>query len=310
MRGEELGERSEMKVAGLPEVRIYTDGSCSPNPGPGSWAAIVLDDHQQRTELTGTAKSTTNNRMELTAALKALQSLSSRHRVRLFTDSRYLKDGITEWLPTWQQRDWSTITGEAVRNRDLWRALTVEIERHQVEWSWVRGHADDPLNNEVDELARDARPKQALPLDDPNGVHIFLAITWRQKSASGAWAGIMRFREHYRVIGGTRQTGTGNGLHIFSATEALQLLKRKLPIHIYTTSGYLKDGAGNWLRQWQRRDWSTRDGQEVSNREEWQALAGLLESYPIRFHQIDKKTPPCHYAEAKELAAEYYTEIS
>lgn len=303
MSGEITGE-------GLPEVRIYTDGSCSPNPGPGSWAAIILDDREQRETLTGIEEATTNNRMELTAALKALQSLSANHRVRLFTDSRYLKDGITDWLPTWQQRDWSTITGDAVRNRDLWRALLLEVGRHQVEWNWVKGHADDPLNNEVDELARSVRPVPVLPLDDPNSVHIFLAITWRQKTASGAWAGIMKFRDHHRVIGGTRQVGTGNGLHIVSAAEALKLMKRKLPIHIYTTSGYLKDGAGNWLRQWQRRDWQTREGQEVSNKEEWQTLAELLRAYPVVFHQIDKKVPPCHNAEAKELAGEFYSEIS
>lgn len=300
----------EIIAEGLRAVRIYTDGSCSPNPGPGSWAAIILDEQDQRETLAGSEEATTNNRMELTAALKALQSLPSSSGVQLFTDSRYLKDGITGWLPNWQQRDWSTITGDAVRNRDLWRALLVEVGRHQVEWNWVKGHADDPLNNEVDELARGARPAPVLPLNDQNSVHIFLAITWRQKTASGAWAGIMCYREHHKVIGGARQEGTGNGLHIVSASEALKLLKRKLPIHIYTTSGYLKDGAGNWLKQWQRRDWYTRDGQEVSNREEWQVLAELLQFYPVFFHQVDKKAPPCQYAEAKELAAEFYSEAT
>jgi ribonuclease HI len=291
----------------LPQIKIYTDGSCSPNPGTGGWAAVIINDKGQSRTIKGGEEETTNNRMELTAALRALQDLADPHSIELFTDSRYLKDGITEWLANWQRRDWTTITGEDVKNRDLWQLLAIEIERHQISWNWVKGHGHDQWNILVDELASVVRKRPQLPFHDHNAVHIFLSITWRQKMLAGAWAGVMQYRNHYRVIGGVRREGTGNSLHIFSAISALRELKRALPVHIYTTSGYLKDGAGCWLSQWRRRDWCTREGLEVSNRREWQELEALLRTFSVHFHLVDKTEPPCHIPEAKEMAKEFFS---
>lgn len=290
----------------LPMVQIYTDGSCSPNPGRGGWGAVIIDADQQTRTLKGSEQETTNNRMELTAALRALQSLSDPHQVEVVTDSRYLKDGISLWLANWRQRGWITATGEEVRNRDLWEPLAVEIERHSVSWNWVKGHGTDAWNILADELASSVRHHSPLPLDDLNAVHIFLAITWRQKLLAGAWAGVMQYRNHYRVIGNMRREGTGNSLHITSAVSALQELKRNLPVHVYTTSGYLKDGASNWLSQWRNRDWLTREGAEVSNQADWQQLSHLLDRLSVNFHLIDKLQPPCHVAAAKEMAKELF----
>lgn len=287
-------------------VRIYTDGSCSPNPGSGGWGVVIVDARDQVRTLKGSERDTTNNRMELTAALRALQDLSGPHEVEIFTDSRYVQDGICQWLPNWRKRGWTTITGEEVRNRDLWQQLAAEIEKHRVHWTWVKGHGNEQWNILADKLAGGQRRPLALPLDDDDSVHIFLAITWRQKLGAGAWAGVMRYRGHHRVIGNTRRHGSGNSLHIVSATEALQELKRLLPVHVYTTSGYLSDGAGNWLGQWRGRGWLTREGREVSNRNEWQQLAGLLDRLPVTFHLIDKAEPPCHLAAAKEMAKELF----
>jgi ribonuclease HI len=289
----------------LQKIKIYTDGSCSPNPGTGGWAAVIINDEGQSRTIKGGEQETTNNRMELTAALRALQDLADPHSIELFTDSRYLKDGITEWLANWQQRDWTTIVGEDVKNRDLWQLLAAEIERHQVSWNWVKGHGKDQWNILVDELASVVLQRPPLPVHDQNAVHIFLSITWRQKMLAGAWAGVMQYRNHYRVIGGVRREGTGNSLHIFSAISALGELKRALPVHIYTTSGYLKDGAGSWLSQWRRRDWCTKEGLEVSNRQEWQELDALLRTFSVTFHLINKEEPPCHVSGAKELAKEF-----
>lgn len=135
-------------------VTIYTDGSCEPNPGPGGWAALLrYKDHEKI--LTGSEPATTNNRMELTAALRALEALKRPMKVKLHTDSEYLKRGITEWLPGWRRRGWKR-KGGALANVDLWQALDAALQRHQVEWHWVRGHAGQVENERVDRLAKQA----------------------------------------------------------------------------------------------------------------------------------------------------------
>jgi ribonuclease HI len=133
-------------------VTIYTDGACSGNPGPGGWGALLLFGGRER-ELSGGEALTTNNRMELTAAIMALEGLTRPCTVDLFTDSQYVRDGITKWLHNWQARGWRTADKKPVKNEDLWRRLDAARQRHQVVWHWVRGHADSPLNHRVDALA-------------------------------------------------------------------------------------------------------------------------------------------------------------
>ncbi len=140
--------------AALPTVTIYTDGACEPNPGPGGWAAVLYFEGREKV-LTGAEDSTTNNRMELTAALRALEALTRPCHVLLYTDSEYLKRGITEWLPGWRRRNWKRKDG-ALANADLWQALDAAIRRHRIEWRWVRGHAGNRENERVDRLAREA----------------------------------------------------------------------------------------------------------------------------------------------------------
>jgi ribonuclease HI len=141
----------------LPQVTIFTDGSCSPNPGPGGWAALLRSGTHEK-ELSGFEAKSTNNRMELTAALRALQALQQPCRVSLYTDSEYLKRGITEWMPGWRARGWRRKEGE-LKNVELWQALDAELKKHQVSWHWVRGHAGQRENERVDVLARDAMLK-------------------------------------------------------------------------------------------------------------------------------------------------------
>lgn len=135
-------------------VTIYTDGACEPNPGPGGWAALLRFGDREKI-LTGSAPQTTNNRMELTAAIEALKALHRSCSVVFFTDSEYLRRGITEWLPKWRARNWRR-KGGALANIDLWQELDEAVRRHQVEWNWVRGHAGDRDNQRVDRLARQA----------------------------------------------------------------------------------------------------------------------------------------------------------
>ncbi len=143
-------------------VAIYTDGACSGNPGPGGWGAVLLYRGRRR-ELQGACPDTTNNRMELVAAIRGLEALTRRSRVDLYTDSRYLKDGITRWLPVWKARGWRTAAKKPVKNQDLWQALDALATRHDVAWHWVKGHAGDPENERADALARAALVEGAAP---------------------------------------------------------------------------------------------------------------------------------------------------
>jgi ribonuclease HI len=140
----------------LPTVTIYTDGSAFPNPGHGGWAALLLFADTE-VVLMGNSPDTTNNRMELEAACQALQSLRQPHHVRLYTDSQYLKHGITEWLFVWQARNWLKGTGQKISNLDLWQPLAAETARHKINCYWVRGHAGNVHNERVHQLATDAR---------------------------------------------------------------------------------------------------------------------------------------------------------
>ncbi|WP_405223970.1 MULTISPECIES: ribonuclease HI [Lentisalinibacter] len=136
----------------LPRVDIYTDGACRGNPGVGGWGALLLSG-SRRKELWGGERHTTNNRMELTAAVEALNALKKPCHVVLHTDSIYLRDGIKSWLANWKRKGWKTAAKKPVKNKDLWQALDLAQERHEVDWRWVKGHSGDPGNEKADELA-------------------------------------------------------------------------------------------------------------------------------------------------------------
>jgi ribonuclease HI len=136
-------------------VEIYTDGACRGNPGPGGWGALLRYAEHEKCIL-GAEDHTTNNRMELMAAIMALEALRRPSRVRLTTDSRYVKSGLTEWLPSWKRRNWKTAGGKPVKNIDLWQRLDEAAARHDIRWHWVKGHSGDPDNDAVDALANRA----------------------------------------------------------------------------------------------------------------------------------------------------------
>ena len=146
------------------EIKIYTDGACVGNPGPGGWAAIVLVENEKK-ELFGGEELTTNNRMELTAAIKALEYCDAQEgkqpslkQIRIYTDSTYVKEGITVWINNWEKNNWKTADKKNVKNVDLWKKLKELIQTSQVEWNWVKGHSEDPMNDLADKLAKEATP--------------------------------------------------------------------------------------------------------------------------------------------------------
>ena len=141
-----------MDTAELPAVDVYPDGACKGNPGPGGWGALLVHGKQEK-EIFGGEPSTTNNRMELTAAIMALTALKRRSRVRVHTDSRYVQQGISEWLPAWKRRGWKKSDGKPVLNADLWRHLDELAAKHEIDWIWVKGHAGHLGNERADALA-------------------------------------------------------------------------------------------------------------------------------------------------------------
>jgi ribonuclease HI len=134
-------------------VEIFTDGACRGNPGPGGWGVVLRYGDHERELWGGEASTTTNNRMELTAPIRALESLKRRCVVHLYTDSTYVRNGITKWLPKWQANGWRTTAGEPVKNADLWVSLDIACRAHDVQWHWVKGHAGHPENERADRLA-------------------------------------------------------------------------------------------------------------------------------------------------------------
>ncbi|MDE1924014.1 MAG: ribonuclease HI [Gammaproteobacteria bacterium] len=136
-------------------IELYTDGACRGNPGPGGWAALLIAG-PTRKELMGAEAQTTNNRMELMAAIEGLEALKRRCAVKVYTDSKYVLQGITEWLPAWKARGWRTASRAPVKNQDLWERLDLAVQAQDIEWHWVRGHSGTPGNEHVDRLANRA----------------------------------------------------------------------------------------------------------------------------------------------------------
>ena len=138
------------------KYKIYTDGACSGNPGPGGWGAVILDQDDKQKNISGSEKNTTNNRMELLAAIMSLKKIKTNSEVVIFTDSTYVKNGITEWMKNWKKNGWKNSNNKPVKNKDLWVKLDKLCESNSVSWKWVKGHSYNEFNNLADELATKA----------------------------------------------------------------------------------------------------------------------------------------------------------
>ena len=139
-------------------IKIYTDGSCIGNPGTGGWAAVIINGKNEKV-ISGSKNSTTNNQMELLAAIKALSNFNKKKSLKIFTDSNYVKDGITKWIKNWEKNNWKTSAKKPVKNQELWKKLDKLVKFHDVKWEWVKGHSTNIYNNLADELARKAAEK-------------------------------------------------------------------------------------------------------------------------------------------------------
>lgn len=256
---------------------IYTDGGASPNPGPGGWAAILIHGEREK-ELMGNEAHTTNNRMELTAATRALEALTRPCAIDLYTDSEYLRKGITEWIENWLRKGRLKPGDKQVANADLWLALYPLTKWHDVTWHWVRGHSGDVLNERVDRLVHKARE----PLIPKVTVSADITTLYVKSSCSkgfGGWAAIVEHGDDSTQFSGNELKTTSNRMELLAAIEGLSTIEAGTPLRIVTQSDYLHQGSTSWRHGWKRRDWRKKDGEPVANAALWQQLDALLESH-------------------------------
>jgi ribonuclease HI len=314
----------------LPEVAVYTDGGCDPNPGPGGWGAIIRLGEREWV-LSGNDPSTTNNRMELqaaAAALALLEGLLGRCRVQVYTDSQYLRRGMSEWVDGWARRGWRTRSNEPVKNQDLWRVLHRVTETHEVSWHWLKGHAGHPLNERADRLATGAlrslrrspgAPEAGPPTDDQSpvtgdrssvagddlpAVTISVKASCRGAQGPGGWGAVLRLGEQTRTLSGREPSTTANAMLIRGATKALQALKRPCQVTLYSDAKYLIQGSSLWVKGWQARGWRTREGKSVANRVAWEALLEAARPHHITWLLAGGDTMPDDLARAGDLATQ------
>lgn len=263
-------------------VTIYTDGGADPNPGIGGWAAILRYGEHEKV-LTGNDPKTTNNRMELQAAIGALSALKRPSTIQLHTDSEYLRKGITQYIDKWAANNWRT-GNRAVANADLWQQLWPLVKQHQIEWHWVKGHSGDPLNERVDELARQARLKITPRVDiDDNTPRLYLRASCKGNPGPGGWGVVLEQGDETEQNSGSDPSTTNNRMEIQAAIEGLLMLPPDSAVQIFTTSDYLFQGATRWIKGWRQRNWEKKGGQPVANADLWQALDQLMSAYRVRW---------------------------
>ncbi len=269
------------------EVTIYTDGGSDPNPGPGGWGAVLISgDHQK--ELSGGDPNTTNNRMELQAAISALSALNRSCKVDLYTDSQYMRKGITEWVFKWQQNNWQTSAKKPVQNADLWKLLVQATERHTIEWHWVKGHAGNKYNEIVDRLASAAIPRQ----DQTNltaDAYLYTTVSCLKNGGRGGWIAYIKTADNDYEVSGVEDVSTANQLHIQAVIGGLKTIDPALSVHIVTTSDYMKQGATQWIGGWQGRGWRNGSGDPIKNMAQWKDYAATRLGRKVSWEVIKEK---------------------
>lgn len=264
------------------KVVIYSDGGADPNPGIGGWAAILRAGGREKV-LTGNAPHTTNNRMELQAAISALEALKRPSEVEFHTDSQYLKRGITEFVEAWAAGGWKR-KGKPISNVELWQRLWALAEQHDIDWRWVRGHAGDPLNERVDALARRARleitPSERLSDNKPK---LFARGSCKGNPGPGGWGVVLEIGGETEQVSGSEVKTTNNRMELRAVVEGLRLIPQGGDVQVITTSDYVFQGATRWIHGWRNRDWKKRDGQPVSNLDLWKELDRLAAGLKVRW---------------------------
>src|SRR5450432_488872 len=275
-----------MSETEMPTVTVYTDGGAQPNPGPGGWGVVLLfdrDGKEVKKELSGGALETTNNRMELTAALEAFRALKQACRVEMYTDSQYLKNGINEWMADWKK---TAFKKGKILNADLWVALDAEVTRHEIHWHWVKGHAGNYYNERVDELARAeiyaiAGPPTQLMPDTPARFRAYLRVSVPGGLGAGAWAVLLDDEGQRSTLSGGHPLTRPARLDLLAAIAALAAVPEGKTVQIVTANSYLRDGITQWINGWKKSGWMKKTGGEVLYRNLWQRLDSLAQARKV-----------------------------
>lgn len=260
------------------QIIIYTDGGSDPNPGIGGWAAILKSGKHEKV-LTGNDPATTNNRMELTAAIEALKALKRPCTITFYTDSEYLRKGITQYIEKWSAKKWKD-----VRNADLWQTLWPLVKKHEIEWHWVKGHAGNEYNERVDRLARQAR-MEITPAEQISDTisKLFLRGSCKGNPGPGGWGAVLEVKGETTQSSGATPETTNNRMELTAVIEGLLMLPPNSEVQIFTGSDYLYQGITQWIHGWKRRNWKKKGDQPVANADLWQALDQLTSAYSIRW---------------------------
>ena len=289
------------------KVIIYSDGGADPNPGIGGWAAILLYGNREKV-LTGNAPLTTNNQMELQAAIAALQALTRPAEIEFHTDSEYVRRGITEWIDSWIKKGWMK-GSKPILNRELWQELHALTQQHTIEWHWVKGHAGDPLNERVDQLARNARLEiSPAGLATSDTSRFYIQVSCLGNPGPGGWGLVWDgATTGLQTVSGFVPQTTNNRLELMAAIEALKMVGSGRVAQIFTTSDYLFQGARQWLPGWRSRQWHKKDGQAIANADLWQALDRFLDHTNIQWISLKGVSDGEHLSylnQAEQLARE------
>lgn len=264
-------------------VVIFSDGGADPNPGIGGWAALLRYGDREKV-LTGNEPKTTNNRMELRAAIEALRALRRPCHVEFHTDSEYVRRGITEGVSKWAAAGWQIKNSRPVPNADLWQELQALAAQHEIDWRWVQGHSGDPGNERVDQLAREARlaitPRVVLDDDVPR---LYLRVSCKGNPGPGRWAVALESNGSWETGSGGERSTTNNRMELRAALEGLRLLSSGSRAQVFTTSDYLFQGITRWVQGWRSQGWVKKDGQPVANADLWRPLVELADTHQIRW---------------------------
>jgi ribonuclease HI len=286
----------------LPQITIYTDGGCVPNPGAGGWGAILIRPDKTEHELYGGMSDTTNNRMELMAVIEALRSLKETHTVDLYVDSQYVKNGITKWMDNWVHKNWRTSTGSPVKNQDLWQTLNMLVDRHEVNWHWVKGHAGNLYNERVDQLATKGRgpletsstiQKPSVDKLKAGALVIFMRVIVPKNGGEGGWAIRVSDGEGAQDHSGRiPKVASTQELELLTACQIFKSVDKSATLRIYTPSEYLFKGITQWIKGWQKRDWKTANGSPVKYANTWQQIQKNCQNREVEWVYEGDHTPP------------------
>jgi ribonuclease HI len=296
------GGKDGARRDGESRFEVYTDGGARPNPGPGGWGAVLVDAQSGRVveELSGSDSATTNNRMELTAAISALEHLPAGCTVDVHTDSTYVRQGVTKWVASWIRRGWKRKVGdqlEPVKNEDLWRRLVDAEARHRVRWHWLKGHAGHQHNERADELATEeiarlgAAEKRAAP--EAVAPPTTEAVAWikvRCQGKRGAWAAVLAHGDSQQILEESASDTSANRLELEAGLGVLHACPPEVSLTLYA-GDYLRKGATEWLTGWKARGWKTGSGDAVKNRDLWLELDRVLAGRRIEWRLPDAKHP-------------------